>query len=70
MEPKELKHTQLADGLLFSESPRYYSGLLYISDIAGCIIYTISPSSGEKKVLREVENQPNGICFAPDGSLI
>lgn len=70
MEPKELKHTQLANGLLFSESPRYLSGLVYISDMAGRVIYTINPSSGEKTVLREVENQPNGMCFAPDGSLI
>ncbi|KAL5086743.1 hypothetical protein Trisim1_008819 [Trichoderma cf. simile WF8] len=70
MEPKELTHTRLADGLLFGESPRYYNGLLYISDMTGRIIYTIDPSSGEKKVLREVENQPNGMCFSSDGSLI
>jgi sugar lactone lactonase YvrE len=36
----------------------------------GRAIYTIDPTSGKKSVLREVENQPNGMCFAPDGSLI
>lgn len=67
--PKQLSHAPLADGLLFGESPRYRDGLLYISDMTGRTIYTID-SSGTKKVLCEVENQPNGMCFAPDGSLI
>ncbi|EMR69983.1 putative gluconolactonase protein [Eutypa lata UCREL1] len=68
--PKQLDTKPLTDGLLFGESPRYRDGLLYISDMTGRAIYTIDASSGEKKVLREVENQPNGMCFAPDGSLI
>ncbi|KAE8379703.1 hypothetical protein BDV26DRAFT_291022 [Aspergillus bertholletiae] len=68
--PKQLSHTTLADGLLFGEAPRYKDGLLYISDMTGRTIYTIDTVSGEKKTLREVENQPNGMCFAPDGSLI
>jgi sugar lactone lactonase YvrE len=68
--PKQLTHKFLADGLLFGEAPRYHDGQLYISDMIGRKIYTINPFSGEKKVLREVEHQPNGMCFAPDGSLI
>ncbi|KUJ06724.1 calcium-dependent phosphotriesterase, partial [Mollisia scopiformis] len=32
-------------------------------------IYTID-ASGHKRVLLEVEGQPNGMCFLPDGSLI
>ncbi|KAL1851242.1 hypothetical protein Plec18170_006567 [Paecilomyces lecythidis] len=67
--PKQLSHEPLADGMLFGESPRYRDSLLYISDMTGRTIYTID-SSGTKKVLLEVENQPNGMCFAPDGSLI
>ncbi|RAO70683.1 uncharacterized protein BHQ10_006695 [Talaromyces amestolkiae] len=68
--PKELAHEPIADGLLFGESPRYRNGLIYISDMTGRAIYTINPSSGEKKKLFVAENQPNGMCFAPDGSLI
>ena len=68
--PKQVPHTFLADGLLFGESPRYNGGNLYISDMTGCAIYVIDTSSGEKTILREVENQPNGMCFAPDDSLI
>lgn len=67
---KDYSHQKLADGLYFGESPRYHDGLLYVSDMTGRKIYTIDPKSGEKKVLLEVENQPNGMCFAEDGSLI
>ena len=38
--------------------------------MTGRKIYTVNPTSGEKQVLLEVENQPNGMCFAADGSLI
>lgn len=68
--PRQLGHSPIADGLLFGESPRYRDRLLYISDMTGCTIYTIDATSGEKKKLKAVENQPNGMCFAPDGSLI
>lgn len=67
--PKQLNHTPLADGMFFGEGPRYRDGLLYLSDMTGKTIYTID-RSGTKKVLREVPNQPNGMCFAADGSLI
>ncbi|KAL5365932.1 hypothetical protein BJX96DRAFT_180271 [Aspergillus floccosus] len=67
---KELTHTPIADGMFFGESPRYQNGLIYLSDMTGRAIYTINPASGEKKKLCHAENQPNGMCFAPDGSLI
>ncbi|KAK5049043.1 hypothetical protein LTR84_005465 [Exophiala bonariae] len=59
----------LADGLYFGESPRWRNGRLYISDMTGRKIYTID-ASGSKEVLMEVENQPNGMCFMDDGTLI
>ncbi|KIW99854.1 uncharacterized protein Z518_10782 [Rhinocladiella mackenziei CBS 650.93] len=58
-----------ADGLYFGESPRWRDGKLYISDMTGRKIYVID-SSGRKEVLVEVENQPNGMCFKEDGSLV
>ncbi|CAI6088198.1 hypothetical protein V2G26_018691 [Clonostachys chloroleuca] len=67
---KEFEYRPLADGMLFGESPRYSNGLLYVSDMIGCTIYTIDPKSGEKKVLAKVDQQPNGMFFHPDGSLI
>ncbi|KAF9893493.1 hypothetical protein FE257_010805 [Aspergillus nanangensis] len=67
---KELPHKHLAGGMYFGEGPQYHNGLLYLSDMTGRRIYTVDPSSGEKQLLIKVENQPNGMGFAPDGSLI
>lgn len=66
------QQTLIADGLYFGESPRYHDGLLYVSDMTSRKIYTIDTRNGAntKSVLLEVENQPNGMCFASDGSLI
>ncbi|CAM1506022.1 Fc.00g056630.m01.CDS01 [Cosmosporella sp. VM-42] len=68
--PIEIPYERIAGGMSFGEAPRYHEGLLYVSDMLGRKIYTIEPSSGKKTVLLEVENQPNGMCFHPDGSLI
>ncbi|KAL2211546.1 calcium-dependent phosphotriesterase [Sarocladium strictum] len=68
--PKELRPTFLTDGLYFGEAPRYRDGKLYISDMTGRKIYTIDEQTGEKQVFLEMENQPNGMCFLDDGSLI
>ncbi|CAI4212426.1 unnamed protein product [Parascedosporium putredinis] len=65
-----LSHTVLTDGLYFGESPRYRDGLLYVSDMTGRKIYTVDEQTGSKDILVEVESQPNGMCFADDGSLI
>ncbi|KAI8686745.1 hypothetical protein LRP88_09376 [Fusarium phalaenopsidis] len=67
---KEFTYQPLADGMLFGEAPRYHNGLLYVSDMIGRTIYTINPKSGEKTVLAKVDQQPNGMFFHPDGSLI
>lgn len=70
MSVKEYTPTVLTDGLYFGESPRYHDGRLLVSDMTGRKIYSIDPSTGAKHVLLEVAQQPNGMCFAPDGSLI
>lgn len=67
---KEIRHQPLADGFYFGESPRYRSGKLYMSDMIGRKIYAIDVATGSKDVLIEVENQPNGMCFADDDNLI
>lgn len=68
--PRQITAQLLTEGLLFGEAPRYHAGLLYISDMIGKVIYTIDPGTGDKKVFREVEQQPNGMVFTADGSLI
>ncbi|KAI0189071.1 calcium-dependent phosphotriesterase [Astrocystis sublimbata] len=69
-EPKCLSAQLLADGMFFGESPRFHNGRLYMSDMTGHKIYIIDPVSGSKQVLTEVANQPNGLCFNNDGTLI
>lgn len=69
MGPSSFELFRLADGLFFGESPRWRDGKLYISDMTGCKIYAIDPS-GRKEVLIDVKNQPNGMCFKDDGTLI
>ncbi|OAA53001.1 Six-bladed beta-propeller, TolB-like protein [Cordyceps fumosorosea ARSEF 2679] len=68
--PKELVPRVLAEGLYFGESPRYRDGKLYISDMTGRKIYAIDEHTGKKEVFLNMENQPNGMCFLDDGSLI
>ena len=65
----ELSSRVLATGLIFGEGPRFHQGKLYLSDMIGKKIYAID-DSGAKEVFLEVEQQPNGMCFLPDGSLI
>lgn len=67
----EIFHQPLADGMYFGEGPRYHpDGKLYISDMIGQKIYRIDVETGNKEVVVEVPQQPNGICFHPNGSLI
>ena len=65
----KLPHQVLADGLLFGEGPRFHQGKLYVSDMIGRKIFAID-ESGSKEVLIDVEEQPNGMAFMTDGSLI
>lgn len=67
--PKQLDNIPLADGFIFGESLRFNNGLLYASDMIGKRVYSVD-AFGRKECLFEVENGPNGMCFAPDGSLI
>ncbi|OQU97620.1 SMP-30/Gluconolaconase/LRE-like domain-containing protein [Cladophialophora immunda] len=68
----EISHQPLASGLLFGESPRYHGrdGRLYVSDMIGQKIYCVDAKNGQKDTVLEVESQPNGIGFHPDGSLV
>ena len=65
----ELRQQFLAEGLIFGEGPRFHNGKLYLSDMLGKKIYTVD-ESGKKEILVEVEQQPNGLGFMKDGSLV
>ncbi len=57
----------LIDGFRFLEGPRWHEGRLWMSDMGGGKVYTLS-ESGELDVLVEVPNDPSGIGFLPDGT--
>jgi len=61
--------TQLLDGGAFFEAPRWHDGRWWVSDFYRQAVYTVSPEGDEELVL-EVEHQPSGLGWLPDGSLL
>jgi len=58
----------LAGGAFF-ESPRWHGGRWWVSDFYREAVYTVSVDGVEERVL-EVEHQPSGLGWLPDGSLL
>lgn len=59
----------LADGFMFLESPRWHDGQIFVSDFYAHRVFAIE-ESGAARVVCEVPNQPSGLGFAPDGSML
>ncbi|MFT3866654.1 MAG: SMP-30/gluconolactonase/LRE family protein [Solirubrobacterales bacterium] len=59
----------LADGFWFLEGPRWHEGRLWVSDFFGHRVLTVDEDGGTETVC-EVPNQPSGLGFAPDGSVL
>jgi sugar lactone lactonase YvrE len=59
----------LLEGGAFFESPRWHDGRWWVSDFYREAVYTISVDGTEQRVL-EVEHQPSGLGWLPDGSLL
>lgn len=66
---KELTTTPLAEDFVFLEGPRWHDGKLWVSDMFGQTVYTVSPS-GEKAAVVQLPNRPSGINFMPDGAVV
>jgi sugar lactone lactonase YvrE len=69
VQQKQHELNVLTSGLIFGEGPRWRDGFLYISDMLGKKVYAID-AAGEKKVIAEMPNKPNGMGFLPNGDLI
>ncbi len=69
---ENVKHYQsesFIDGIYFGESPRWHGNKLWFSDFYDKGIYALDENgSGER--LFEVENQPSGLGWLPDGRLL
>lgn len=58
----------VVDGLVFPEGPRWHAGRVWFSDIHGHRIMATSPSGAVETVA--VVDQPSGLGFLPDGTLL
>jgi len=59
----------LVGGLSFPEGPRWHDGKLWLSDMYGDRVLTVS-TTGEVEEVVQVAGRPSGLGFLPDGRLL
>ena len=59
----------LLEGGAFFEAPRWHEGRWWVSDFYRHAIFTVTPEGSAEEVM-EVEGQPSGLGWMPDGSLL
>ena len=59
----------LMDGLTFGEGPRWYANKFYFSDFYSHKVYSLD-LKGNYEVIVEVPNQPSGLGWMPDGTML
>ena len=59
----------LLEGGAFFESPRWRDGRWWVSDFYREAVYTVT-TEGDEELVLEVEHQPSGLGWLPDGSLL
>jgi sugar lactone lactonase YvrE len=65
----EREFTTLCEGGAFFEGPRWHEGRWWVSDFYRKQVLTVTPD-GSTAVLMTVEQQPSGLGWMPDGSLL
>ena len=65
----ERKPKTLMDGLTFGEGPRWHDDKFYFSDFYSHKVYTLD-LDGNYEVIVEVPNQPSGLGWTPDGTML
>jgi sugar lactone lactonase YvrE len=66
---KELTTKPFAQDFVFLEGPRWHEGKLWVSDMFGQTVYTLTPDGARQEVAK-FPNRPSGINFLPDGSVV
>ena len=61
--------TQLMDGILMGESPRWHDGKLWFADWVGETLYTLT-EGGQSEVVAQIASLPFSIDWLPDGRLL
>jgi sugar lactone lactonase YvrE len=59
----------LSEGGAYFEGPRWHEGRWWVSDFYRYGVFAITPDGDEERVL-EVERQPSGLGWMPDGSML
>ena len=59
----------LADGIYFGEGPRWHDGRLWFSDFYAHAVKSVS-EAGDLRTEFEIEDQPSGLGWLPDGSML
>ena len=61
--------TTLTEGIYFGEAPRWHDGRLWFSDFYAHRVYSLG-LGGDLATELELEGQPSGLGWLPDGSLL
>jgi sugar lactone lactonase YvrE len=59
----------LTDGIFFGEAPRWHQGRLWFSDFHAHAVLSVS-LAGDLRTEFEIDDQPSGLGWMPDGSLL
>jgi sugar lactone lactonase YvrE len=59
----------LAEGIYFGEGPRWHEGRLWFSDFYAGAVKSVS-EAGDVRVEFKMDDQPSGLGWTPDGSLL
>ena len=59
----------LAEGLYFGEGPRWRDGRLWFSDFHAHAVKSVS-LAGDVRTEVEIDDQPSGLGWTPDGALL
>ena len=59
----------VADGLRFGEGPRWHDGRLWFSDMHAGWVCALAPDGNLERIV-EVEHEPSGLGWLPDGRLL
>src|SRR4051794_18045435 len=62
--------TTLLEGGAFFEGPRWHEGRWWVSDFYRHLVVAVDPGDGSAEEVMEVEGQPSGLGWLPDGSLL
>jgi len=63
------KTSTLMEGLTFGEGPRWYEGKFYFSDFYSHKVFSLD-MDGNYELVVEVQGQPSGLGWMPDGTML